>query len=256
MKKKVILLTFVVIALGLITFYFISSSRPLEQAAEPSESSKEELSVATAYPDNGEKPDTVAEGKVPLTPSTQVQGKSPVQNQGGEQQIPKQDTWRIKLVERLEPILQERLSSEGFNQYEIDIAAKEVISEYEDFDGTINFADAVNRTARTLNFNDEKKSKLNLAVLKSAAQSMEMTFEQWNQCLSYRVRTMPQCVQDIAQDLSRAVAAATSGQSLLGEELSANVELSKKAMSDAVAKCGISADEADRALRIVLSDCP
>jgi HD-GYP domain-containing protein (c-di-GMP phosphodiesterase class II) len=159
------------------------------------------------------------------------------------------------MAERLEPILQEGLSGEGFSQYEIDITAKEVIYEYKKLDGTINFSKAVNRAAEALNFDDERRNKLSIAVLKSAAQSVEITFDQWNQCLNYRVKTMSQCVQDIAQDLSRSVAAVT-GQSLLGEERSKILNLSKQAMADAVKQCEITAEEADRVLRVVLSDCP
>jgi hypothetical protein len=254
MNRKAIT-TILATALALIVFYFIFASHPVDQSAD---SSVEMQPTDPTYKGSVNKPDDTQTANSLESPTERpVRDFRAEQNQDEEKFPPSNhNAGRTKLVERLEPALQERLSSEGFSQYEIDITKKEVVDEYIKVEGTINFTDAVNRAAKALNLDDDRRSNLNVAVLQSAAESVEITFDQWKRCLSYRVKAMPQCVQDIAQELSRSVAAATSGQSLLGEEGLIGVELSKKAMDDAMKKCGITADEADRALRIVLSDCP
>lgn len=253
MKKKAISLILAAVLIS-VAFYFTISSHSVNQFVDSFVELQPANPASAEIVDSPDAPQAAA----PLVFPTQSQVKSsmPDHKEDEETQTPVQENSRVLLLERLEPILQEQLAGEGFSQSEIDLTTKEVVSEYTKSEGVINFSDAVNRTAKALNFDDDRRSKLNIAVLKSAAQSVEITFDQWNQCLNHRIKTMPQCVQDIAQDLSRNIAAATSGQSLLGEVRSKSVELSKKSMADAVKKCGITKDDADRALRVVLSDCP
>ncbi|HEY9656865.1 MAG TPA: hypothetical protein V6C65_00270 [Allocoleopsis sp.] len=247
MRKKAII-SILLIIFAMIAFYTLlrSPTSPEKEASnlpiEPEFTKIEPMSsnLSIQIPNTSQKPvpDLAEENAEELKEKTYDQMK------------------RAQFLEQIAPILQERLSNEGFTQHEIDQTSKELAIEFSKNNGPIMYSEAAYRAAKFLNFSEDKKDQLNIAVLKSIAQSVDIPFDRWNQCLNYRVKSMPQCVQEIAQDLSRSVAATTSGQSLVGEERGIVVDLSKKAMTDAVNRCGISMDQATRAFRIVLSDCP
>lgn len=247
MKKKAIVIALVTI-LAMIAFFTVQRS--------PKSTQKEALDLPAELEVRRIEPEaSTLPIQTPHTSQTSTKNITPEYNQ--EVETPTIDqAKRTQFLEQIAPVLQERLSSEGFTQHEIDQISKELAIEFSKSNGPIMYSEAAYRAAKVLNFSEDKKDQLNIAVLKSIAQSVEIPFDRWNQCLNYRVKSMPQCVQEIAQDLSRSVAAAISGQSLVGEERAIVVDLSKKAMLDAVNRCGISMDESTRALRIVLSDCP
>jgi len=247
MNKKIIGPILAIVSLKAIVFYSLVP----RHAIPPADSHVESQPFS---PDHANNLSHFSPIESPAYASTR--DSTPNQNQDQEKPSSNENAWRSKLIERLEPVLQERLLSEGYSQYEIDATAKELVDEFNKHEGTIKYSEAVNRAAKVLNLDDEKKSRLNILVLKTIGQSVEITFEQWDQCLNDRVKNMSQCTQDIAQDLSRRVAAVTTGQPMTNEEWSMSMDLSRKAMADAVNRCGITADEADRALRVVLSDCP
>ncbi len=246
MNKKVITLILAAATFGVILFYAILHS-PIPEVKRLTRPPVE--STVIEHKDNAQDSSRIAS-----TSSTPIKEPAPNQIQDVEKQNHHQ-TVRAQFLEQIESNLQIHLLNEGFTQHEVDQTSKELAIEFGKNEDVIKYSEAVYRAAKALNFSEEKKQQLNIAVLKSIAQSVDIPFDRWNQCLNYRVRSMSPCVQEIAQELSRSVAAATSGQSLLGEYRSVNEAISKKAMADAVKKCGITVDEADRALRVVLSDC-
>jgi hypothetical protein len=246
MKKKAI--TLAIVTVGMVAFYFIRRHSPIEKTTSThqvaSRSKRENSEQYQISP------------QIEHSTHTQINDPTPRQRKDAASSNDLEQSKRTQFFEQVSPILQERLLNEGFTQHEVDQTSKELAHEFSKNEGIIKYSEAAFRAAKTLNLSEEKKDQLNIAVLKSIAQSVEITFDRWHQCTKYRVTYMPTCVQDIALELSQSIASLISGPSLLGDERVEVLELSKKSISDAVNNCGISREEADRALRIVLSDCP
>jgi hypothetical protein len=249
MKKKAITLTLLTIV-GMIVFYF----------SRPSASHVEKPKVS--YSEGSESPSAENTEEAKFSPQITKPIAAPLNDQmpaeyGDTKNSNNNDqNNRAQFFEQISPILQERLLGEGFTQHEADQTSKELAVEFGKGEEVIRYSEAAYRAAKILNLSEEKKDQLNIAVLKSIAAVVDIPFDRWNQCMNYRTKSMSPCVQDIAQELSRSVAAAISGQSLLGEERGIVAELSKKAINDAINRCKIPVEDANRALRIVLSDCP
>ncbi|MDQ3230535.1 MAG: hypothetical protein M3Q07_01850 [Pseudobdellovibrionaceae bacterium] len=218
MNKKVITLILAAAIFGVIIFYSILHS-PISEVKRLTRPLVESTVSNIEHKDSAQH-----SSRIPSTSSTSIKEPAPNQSQDVEKQNHDQ-TARAQFLEQIEPILQIRLLNEGFTQHEVDQTAKELAIEFGKNEDVIKYSEATYRAAKTLNFSEEKKDRLNIAVLKSIAQSVDIPFDRWNQCLNYRVRSMSPCVQEIAQELSSSVAAETSGQSLLGEQRSVSVEL-------------------------------
>jgi hypothetical protein len=102
----------------------------------------------------------------------------------------------------------------------------------------------------------DKSQTVNVITTSVNQDSLRITFDQWNQCLSFRTAKSSDCLKEIAQDLSRTVAAGLSGPDWSKEELTLSYPLVDRFVDDGAVKCGEPKDKVRTALQLNLLSCP
>ncbi|HET9237371.1 MAG TPA: hypothetical protein VFO10_08980 [Oligoflexus sp.] len=107
-----------------------------------------------------------------------------------------------------------------------------------------------------MKLDSSRHQELNIATINVHRESLPITFNQWNQCLTYRTAKSSECLQDLAQDLSRTVAAGLSGPDWSKEELSLTSPLVDRFVDDGAVKCAEPKEKVRIALQLNLLQCP
>lgn len=156
----------------------------------------------------------------------------------------------------LEPLVQSELSKIGFTQDEIDQTLKALIDEYLDGDDTISLSDVVDKIAKDLKLDSAKKNEMNAALLRAVADNSRITFDQWNQCLTFRTAKSSDCLKDAAQELSRTVASGLQGSDWSKDEFSLAYAVVDRFTEEAAGKCREDPETIHTALKLTLGECP
>jgi hypothetical protein len=162
----------------------------------------------------------------------------------------------LKASESLETLIQTELTKFGFAQNDIDAAVKEMQSEYLDGDDRVNITRVVDQVSDSVKLDSSKRQELNIAMINVYLDSLQITFDQWTQCLTYRTTKSSECLKDIAQDLSRTVAAGLSGPDWSKEELSLTDPLVDRFVDEGAMKCSEPKENVRIALQLNLLNCP
>jgi uncharacterized protein (UPF0335 family) len=161
-----------------------------------------------------------------------------------------------RAADSLELLIQTELTKIGFAQNDIDSAVKEMLSEYQDGDDRVDISRVVNKISDTMKLDEQKRQEFNLAMINVYIDSLQITFDQWNQCLAYRTQQSSDCLKDVAQELSRTVAAGLYGPDWSKEELSQSEAVVERFVDDAAAKCSESKEAIRVMLQLSLLNCP
>jgi len=211
----------------------------------------------------GKSPDPRAPHKngamtLPPEQTQPVEPASPLESPAPDESRPlgKSAAKLMKAAESLEMLIQTELTKLGYSQNNIDAAVKEMQSEYRDGDDRVDISRVVNQISESMKLDETKRQELTMAMANVYIDSLPITFDQWNQCLTFRTAQASDCLKEIAQDLSRTVAAGLSGQDWSKEELSLSSPLVDRFVDDGAVQCREPKEKVRTALQLNLLSCP
>lgn len=161
-----------------------------------------------------------------------------------------------KAADSLELLIQAELTKLGFAQNDIDSAVKEMLSEYQDGDDRVDLSRVVNKVSDTMKLDEQKRQEFNLAMINVYLDSLQISFDQWNKCLTYRTQQSSDCLKDVAEDLSRTVAAGLYGPDWSKDELSHSYAVVDRFVDDGADRCSESKEAVRVLLQLNLLNCP